>query len=80
MAKKVFDSIHERVAAVELPTLMAATNIFGRGMGERRIREILATFPDILVKKETVEQKIAKVASIGGFGDKTGVSFRSLYS
>ena len=75
MAKKVFDSIHERVAAVELPTLMAATNIFGRGMGERRIREILGSFPDILVKKETVEQKIAKVASIGGFGDKTGVAF-----
>ena len=75
MAKKVFDSIQDRVAAVQLPTLMAATNIFGRGMGERRIREILGSFPDILVKKETVAQKIAKVASIGGFGDKTAVAF-----
>ena len=75
MAKKVFDSIRERISAVELPTLMAATNIFGRGMGERRIREILNSYPDILMRKETVEQKIAKVAGIGGFGDKTGVAF-----
>ena len=75
MAKKVYDSIRERMAAVDLPRLMAATNIFGRGMGERRIRAILKAYPDILTKKESTAEKIEKVAVIGGFGQKTGVAF-----
>jgi DNA ligase (NAD+) len=75
MAKKVYDSIQDRITAVELPTLMAATNIFGRGMGELRIREILKAYPDILTSKDSFEYKTEKIASIGGFAEKTAAAF-----
>ena len=54
---------------------MAATNIFGRGMGSRRIKEILAVYPDILQSKGSSEIKIQNVASIHGFKVKTAESF-----
>ena len=75
MATKVYDSIHTQLKEVELPVLMAATNIFGRGMGARRMREILKTFPEILTSHASKASKIAKVASLNGFADKTAEAF-----
>jgi len=54
---------------------MAATNIFGRGMGALRMKKILKQYPNILTSKETAEQKVEKVARIGGFAKKTAQSF-----
>ena len=75
MATKVYNSIQEKIKSVSLPTLMAATNIFGRGMGPRRITEIIEKYPNILKSKESPEKKIEKVASIHGFKIKTAELF-----
>ena len=75
MATKVYNSIQDKLKTVSLPILMAATNIFGRGMGSRRIKEILAVYPDILQSKESSEIKTQQVASIHGFKIKTAESF-----
>ena len=75
MATKVYNSIRDKLKTVPLPVLMAATNIFGRGMGSRRIKEILEEYPDILQSKESIEEKIQNVASIHGFKIKTAEAF-----
>ena len=75
MATKVYASIHTQLKEVELPVLMAATNIFGRGMGPRRMREILKAFPKILTSSASKASKSAEVASLNGFADKTAKAF-----
>ena len=48
MAEKVYNSIRKKIAAAPLTKIMAVSNIFGRGFGERRIEPILAKYPDML--------------------------------
>ena len=54
---------------------MAVTNLFGRGMGKRRIDVILKNYPDILESKETPEEKKAKITTLPGFAEKTAAHF-----
>ena len=70
MAEKVYTSIHNKIDGSSLPTLMAVSNIFGRGFGERKIVPILEKYPDILVSPGTDEEKITKVKSIRGIEQK----------
>ena len=37
---------------------MKASNIFGRGYGERKITPVLEKYPDILVSENTDQEKI----------------------
>jgi DNA ligase (NAD+) len=75
MAEKVYTSIHNKINASSLPTLMAVSNIFGRGFGERKIVPILEKYPDILISTDTDEEKIIKVKSIRGIEQKTAERF-----
>ena len=53
--------------------IMAATNIFGRGMGKRRLEAIVAAYPKIMTSENTnLEEKIAELK---GFGEKTAQDF-----
>jgi len=75
MAKKVFTNIHKGIKNVELDTLMAASNIFGRGIGETKIALILKKYPNILDIKESDEKLIEMIKTIEGFEDKTATRF-----
>lgn len=75
MATKVHNSIHTILNNISLHELMSATNIFGRTMGSRRIKEILTAYPTILVSKDSDEEKINKISSLNGFGQKTAKMF-----
>ena len=75
MATKVHGSIVEIIKNISLVELMAATNIFGRSMGRRRISDILSAYPDILTSKISDEKKIEMIASLDGFGNKTAKLF-----
>lgn len=75
MAEKVYNSIHNKLDKVTLPTLMAVSNIFGRGFGERRIEPILAMYPDILTSVLPEQEKMALVKSIHGVEQKTAERF-----
>lgn len=77
LAMKIHDGIQKAVKEVDLPTLMDATNIFGRGMGQRRLREIMDVLPDILENNATPTAKIARISSIHGFAKKTAEKFVS---
>jgi NAD-dependent DNA ligase len=75
MATKIYNSIHEKIDNIRLPQLAAATNIFGRGLGEKVITNILSSHPDILIKQESLEDKINKIKKINGMGEKTSQQF-----
>ena len=75
LSTKVYNSIHDRLDKVSLPSLMGASNIFGRGLGPRRIIAIIDAYPDILTSKDNDETKLKKVAGLDGFQEKTAKLF-----
>jgi DNA ligase (NAD+) len=75
MAEKVFKSIHDKIDKASLPKIMAVSNIFGRGFGEKRIEPILSQYPDILTSSESNQEKIDKIKSIKGMEKKTAERF-----
>ena len=74
-ANKLWTNIHTKIDKVTLPELMKATNLFGRGIGERKIEPILQEFPNIITDVEDREQKINKLLTIKGFAKKTAEKF-----
>ena len=54
---------------------MKATNIFGRGFGEKRIAPVLEAYPKILISNEPEKLKIEQLITIKGMARKTAESF-----
>jgi len=75
LATKIYEGIRDKLASASLLTIMSASNIFGRGISEKKIEPILESFPDILTSSESPEQKINKVISIKGMAKKTAELF-----
>ena len=75
MAEKVFKSIHDKIDKASLPKIMAVSNIFGRGFGEKRIEPILSKYPDILTSSDSDQEKIDKIKGIKGIEKKTAERF-----
>ncbi len=79
---KTIDGIHNKMAtnlltsikAIDLDdcaSIMVASNIFGRGFGERKIKLITDAFPDLLNNTPTVNQ----LKTLDGVNEITAVSF-----
>jgi DNA ligase (NAD+) len=75
MADKVYNSIKDKITTSSLSKIMAVSNIFGRGFGERRIVPILEEYPDILTSDASDEYKIVLIKSIKGMEKKTAERF-----
>jgi NAD-dependent DNA ligase len=75
LATKIYEGIRTGVDKAPLIVLMADSNIFGRGLGERKIGPILEAYPDILVSPESPAEKIKKVAAIKGMAKKSAEAF-----
>ena len=75
MANKVYTGIQNKMQSISLIKLMNATNIFGRGLGERKIKPIMEAIPDILTSLESEQTKIEKVANLKGMAKKTAQAF-----
>jgi DNA ligase (NAD+) len=75
LSTKVYNSIRDRLDKVSLPSLMGASNIFGRGLGTRRIIAIMNAYPNILTSKDNDGTKLKKVAELDGFQEKTSKLF-----
>ena len=75
MAEKVYTSIRNKIEKASLIKLMAVSNLFGRGFGERRIEPILIKYPDIVTSEISDEEKIANIKSIRGMEKKTAERF-----
>ena len=75
LANKVFINIRNKIDSASLLTLMNASNIFGRGIGERKIKPILEEYPDILIYEESNEEKVKKVKKVKGMAQKSAELF-----
>ena len=75
MAKKVYESIQDKINNASLEKLMGVSNIFGRGFGEKKIKPILEIYPDILTSNENKEEKLKKVLMVKGMAEKTATKF-----
>jgi len=75
MIDKIYDGIKDKVEKADLLTVMDASNMFGRGIGKRKITPILEEYPDILTRTEAPEQKIELLLKIKGIGKENAKSF-----
>jgi NAD-dependent DNA ligase len=75
MVEKIYNGVKEKVAAADLLTVMKASNMLGRGLGERKLRPMLEHYPNILTSKEAPEEKIKMLRSIDGIGPENAKSF-----
>jgi DNA ligase (NAD+) len=74
-ASNIYNNLHTTLKDVSLITLMKASNIFGRGFGERKVKPILDKYPDILTSDESSAIKIEKVMNVEGIGPTSAPKF-----
>ena len=75
MIEKIYTGIQEKVGKASLLEIMVASGKLGRGLGERKVRPILAMYPDILVSKESNEKKIEMLKKVAGIGNENAREF-----
>lgn len=75
MASKVKDSINDRLHRESLSNIMAASNVFGRGFSEKRMKTIMETEPDILISTHSKDEKIQLVSNVNGISIKMATQF-----
>ena len=75
LSNKIYTNIQVAIKKVDLVTLMNASNKFGRGIGEKKIRPIMDKFPDILTSKEPEELKIEKIQTVEGMAKLSSKTF-----
>ena len=78
LSDKIHTGIQNKIENVSLSELMQATNIFGRGFGEKRFKMILTSYPNIFndFKNEVNNVDIIeKLNKISGMADKTSKKF-----
>ena len=75
MAYKIRNNIVNSLNGIKLSKIMAASNVFGPSLGERKISLITDVHPDIVDKKLTKKQMIDLVKEIDGFSTITSTAF-----
>ena len=75
MANKIYSGIQDKLKEASIITLMAASNIFGRGFSDKKIEIVLNELPDILISDESEDEKIKAIAEVKGMAVKTAEVF-----
>lgn len=80
MIEKIYSNIHNRIKDLTLLDLMIASNIFGHGLGEKKLTKIINTYPNIIneyiqQESKTTSNIIAKIIDIDGFDTKSAELF-----
>jgi len=73
MVEKIYNGIRAQIAKASLLDIMVASNLFGRGIGERKIRPILEAHSDILTN--STKQTTEVLTNIPGIGKENAKSF-----
>tara|TARA_B110000967_G_scaffold210091_1_gene270518 strand:+ start:2940 stop:4859 length:1920 start_codon:yes stop_codon:yes gene_type:complete len=77
MIEKVYNSIQNKIKEAKLLDIMVASNILGRGLGERKMKPIMEMYPNILTTDDTNQEKIEMLKLINGIGSENAKSFVS---
>jgi len=75
MVDKLYDGIRIRLKEATLVDIMAASNIFGRGIGKRKILPVMEAYPEILTMNLSNDDKIILLTQLNGFGDESAKGF-----
>ena len=75
MATKVHTNIQNAIKEVNLSQLMSASNLFGHGLGSKKLQLIIENFPEILTMKINKKDLIEKIIEIDGFDTKSATQF-----
>lgn len=75
MVDKLYDGIRTRLKDATLVDTMASSNIFGRGIGRRKIMPVMEAYPDILTMRLSNDDKIILLKQLNGFGDESAKGF-----
>jgi DNA ligase (NAD+) len=77
MIEKVYTGIQTKVKEASLLDIMVASNLLGRGLGERKMKPIMEAHPDILTITEPADKKIKMLQEVNGIGTENAKSFVS---
>jgi NAD-dependent DNA ligase len=77
MATKIHQGIQERVLLASLNTLMAASNLFGRGLSIKKIEMIMEACPQMLTSLAGRSDKLKQLLLVKGIAEKTAELFLS---
>ena len=75
MIEKVYTSIQTKVKEASLLDIMVASNMLGRGLGERKMKPIIEAYPNILTTTESNDKKIKMLQEVNGIGIENAKSF-----
>ena len=74
-ADKLYEGIHSKLQEITLPELMTASNVFGRGFGDKTFVRILDMYPELLVSGDSEKEKIQQLLKVDGVAKKTAEKF-----
>lgn len=72
---KIYDNINITLKNTKIYILMAASHIFGRGMGVRKIKVITDAYPNIMNVTWNNEEFLEKILKLEGFSNITANKF-----
>ena len=75
LVKKIYGEIIRSFEEVELPVFMAASHLFGRGLGVRKLNDVVSMYPNILSEKWTKTEMKENILLVSGFANKTADLF-----
>jgi DNA ligase (NAD+) len=75
LIKKISKEISSKLDKAELYTFMDATHIFGKGIGSRKLKEIIKFYPAIMSDKSSKNELKEKITNIDGFAELTAGRF-----
>jgi DNA ligase (NAD+) len=71
---KIYKEIYDKLDKLELFQFMAASHM-DRGLGERKLKEIINKYPNIMSEKWDRNEFIDKIKEVNGFSDKLAERF-----
>ena len=74
-ADKLYNGIQEKIKKASLAEIMTASNVFGRGFGDKSFNKILEKYPDILTSKQSDKEKKSNLVKVEGIANKTADKF-----
>jgi NAD-dependent DNA ligase len=77
---KIYDEIDRAFDEIDLVTFMAASHKFGKGLGEKKIREILNMYPNILIEDWSKKEMINNILEVNGFSNKLAELFTNKFN
>jgi NAD-dependent DNA ligase len=80
IVNKIYDDIDEVLSKVDLPTFMASSNKFGRGLGKKKLQEVIKIYPNIMTSNWTKKEMIDNILEVQGFSDKLATYFSDNFS